>query len=365
MSRKSLNVVIFSNLPSGGASEMAKENIKFLKKNTNTTFIREEMFSPKNLFDYMFFCIFKLSNLHRNLNKRIPKKTNVIIAYHSWLTKSPYILRYSSLPKIYVCQEVMREYYDIYHIKNQTFKEKIVNAIRLPIKNIDKKNLNSSNLVVISNSKLSKMMIDNAYGIKSHLIYPGIDVNKFTKNKNIKKINQVISVGAINILKGYDYLIKVISRIDPDIRPKFLIVGNGYDKRYLMRIKELAKTLKVNLNIRINITEKELIEEYHRSKLFLYSPVHEPFGIVVEEAMASGLPLVVSKDGGGYSEIINIKNGLIFDSYDEQEWADGISNLLANENIIKKYGEYNVAYVNKYYNSEVMNNNLWSVIKSL
>ncbi len=365
MSSNIHNIAIFSNLPSGGASEMAKENIQYLKQKANISFISEENLYPKNILDYLYICIFNLKKLHRQLARKISKENDVIIAYHSWLTKSPYILRYSSLPKIYICQEVMREYYDDRHINNQTLKDKIINIIRMPVKYIDKSNLRSKNLIVVANSKFSKKMIDMVYNVKSLVLYPGINTDKFERIIVRKKLNQVISVGAINSLKGYEFLIEVISKIEKSIRPKFIIVGNGYNKAYLNRIVTLAKTLNVTLKIKVGISEKELIREYHKSKLFLYSPLNEPFGIVVEEAMACGLPLVVAIGGGGYNEIITEKNGLILSRNNHSNWAEAISDLLVNEKILIKYGEYNKSYVKKFYNSKIMNNNLWDVIKSL
>lgn len=259
----------------------------------------------------------------------------------------------------------MREYFDPQHISTQNIKEKIINIIKLPIKYIDKQNLRSRHLTIIANSFFSKNMIDNYYGVSSKVIYPGIDTFAFKQNVSVKKKNQIISVGAINKLKGYEFILQVVSKINKSLRPKLVIVGNGADVKYLINLKELARKLNVSIDCKTNISKALLINEYLKSKLFIYAPINEPFGIVVEEAMAARLPLVVYKKGGGYIEILSENNGLIINNLNIEKWAKQVENLLGNQKLLEKYGKYNMSYVNKNYTAEIMNNNLWKIIQSI
>jgi glycosyltransferase involved in cell wall biosynthesis len=218
------------------------------------------------------------------------------------------------------------------HISIQTFKEKIINILRLPIKYIDKKNIKSKKLTVIVNSNFSKKNIDKIYGISSIVVYPGIDISEFS-NKKIQKKYQIISVGAINPLKGFDTIIKAIGHINKRIRPKLVLVGNGSADNYCNYLFKLAKVCKVDLKIKINISKSELKKEYASSKIFAYAPHNEPFGIVVQEAMASNLPIVVYGKGGGYTEIIDQKNGYIINDRSEKKWQVPLQNY---SEILKK-----------------------------
>jgi glycosyltransferase involved in cell wall biosynthesis len=247
----------------------------------------------------------------------------------------------------------------------QNIKEKLINLLKISIMYIDKRNVKSEGLTIISNSEFSKKSIDKAYKVDSLVIYPGINVKEFIRNTSIKKRNQILSVGAINKLKGYEFIIEVVSKIEKELRPDLVIVGNGGGREYLAKIKKLAKTLHVNLKVKINITRPLLIEEYLASKLFIYAPINEPFGIVVEEAMAAGLPVVGAKNGGGYSEILSNDNGALIDSSDSQLWAKKLSTILRDNAILRKIGQYNFKYVQKYYTDKIMNDNLWKVISSI
>lgn len=365
MEKYKINIATYSNLPSGGALELAQQNLHFLKRHFSIQYLSDSQIKPKNLLDYLCICIFKLPRVHQSLASEIPNTTTVLVAYHSWLTKSPYILRCTHIPKIYICQEVMREYYDNSHKRIQSWKERIINIIRLPIKYIDKENLKSPNLTVVANSLFAKSLIDKSYGVVSKIIYPGIDTSLFREKSKVEKNNQVISVGAINKLKGYEFLLRVISKINQEIRPTLVIVGNGTDQEYVTNLRRMAKEINVKLKIKVNITKSELINEYLKSKLFLYAPVNEPFGIVVEEAMAAKLPLVVYEKGGGYVEILTNKNGLLLDNLNPENWARKTENLLRNKKMQDEYGKYNIKYVVEKYDSKIMNNNLLTLIKSL
>lgn len=69
---------------------------------------------------------------------------------------------------------------------------------------------------------------------------------------------------------------------------------------------------------------------YKYASLAVFPSLYEPFGIVALEAMASGIPVIVS-DTGGLSEIVeNNVNGLKVKANDSNELAHAISYLLDN-----------------------------------
>lgn len=359
-------IAVYSNLPSGGASELMKLNIKYFRdRRIKISKYTDFELLPTNIFNYLLTCIFKLPSTHKAISEKINKKCDALIAYHSWMTKSPHLLRYVSVPKVYICQEALREYYDHEHIKLQTLKERVVNFIRLPIKIIDRKNVMSTKVTIIANSKFSKNIIDKAYQVSSKVIYPGIKVAEFYPINKIKKVNQIISVGAINKFKRYEFIIQVVSSIDKTIRPKLVIVGNGVDDGYTIKLKKLAKKHNVTLTIKTNIPKKNLIEEYRKSKLFIYAPVSEPFGIVVEEAMAAELPIVAYTEGGGYSEITSQENGGLIDNLEIKTWKVELERILRSAKLQDQYGQYNRKYVESKFTEAKMNKEIWQVIQNL
>lgn len=361
----SKELFIYNNLPkSGGARELFRENIIFLRSRFLVNTIPNETFNPRNLLSYLYSCIIENPIHQIRLSKKYKNRNGIYIFYQSWLSKSNLLMRLIDSKKIYICHDVMREYYDDDHIKIQSTKERFINLLRLPIKYLDQYNLGASNLTIIANSQYSKKLIDNVYQVKTTVVYPGVDTAYFKPVNDIKK-NQILSVGSINKLKGYDFLIRVISKVNQIIRPDLILIGNGGDSEYVNKLKNMASDLHVNLKILNNISRKILKTTYNQSKIFMYSPVSEPFGIVVLEAMASGLPIVAYKDGGGYSEILSNKNGYIIDGKDENVWASYILKLLTDNLHYNNISTYNLNYVNKYFDKKNMNINLLNIIKHL
>ena len=97
----------------------------------------------------------------QNYQRKIIRSTNhdILLVYHSWMVKSPSILRFTNKPKIYICHEPMREYYDSAHIQLQNTKEKIVNLLRLPIMFLDRMNIRAKNTTIVANSNYSKELL--------------------------------------------------------------------------------------------------------------------------------------------------------------------------------------------------------------
>lgn len=357
------NYIIYSNLPSGGAKNIFNITKKFLANNLiSTNFINpDSSIKTSNIISYLLEGLLGSYFRHKKALKKFNNKDTILIAYQTWLTNSPHILRLWKGKSLYVCHEPMREYYDAKHIRSQSFINRVVNLIRVPLRRIDAINARSAGLVV-SNSNFSRKAIKNAYGINSVVVYPGINVDNYLKY--YVKINQVITVGAINKLKGYEHVIYVLSKIKDKNRPMLKIIGNGSNKKYEKKLIALAESLNVKIIIKKNIKSVELIKEYSQSKLFLYSPINEPFGVVVLEAMAAGLPLAVYGKGGGYSEILTSNNGLVFSNLNTDDWAKKITLLLNDNPKLLKLSKYNIEHA-KSYKSSVMNNKLLKLIKNL
>jgi glycosyltransferase involved in cell wall biosynthesis len=292
-------------------------------------------------------------------------KSKVLLAYQSWVTKSPIIIRKSIVPVIYICHETPREFYDEEYIKTFSIKEKIVNYIGTIIKKIDMRNIaDKNNIRIIANSKLSATQIEKVYGIKPDVIYPGISLKMFGKNtKRTARKNQVISVGSINKLKNQKFLIECLSKIDSKNRPSLILVGNGGNIDYINDIKKYASNKLVKTKIYQNISDITLVRLYKQSKIFLYSSLNEPFGIVILEALAAGLPIISTKTGG-FSEVISKNNGNLHNDFNPSLWANSINTILKQPILWEKYSSNNYK-LSKNYSDSIMNIKLANIIRSI
>src|SRR5262249_60669713 len=72
--------------------------------------------------------------------------------------------------------------------------------------------------------------------------------------------------------------------------------------------------------------------------VFVHSSQHEPFGMVVIEAMALGKPVVASAEGGPTEVITQNVDGLLAPYGDARAFADAIGRLLADGELRPRVG---------------------------
>jgi len=344
-------IAVVGDLPSGGGELMYKAHLSELRKKYHVTVYRgSKNKRPTNIVAYYKRV---LSDIFKNykLSDKINKNYDIVIAYQSWITKSPIIFPWINIPIVYICNEVPREHYDVELRKTYNIKEWIINnLLLLPIKIIDYLNINNSRIKIkiVTLSKISREMIREVYKINPKIIYPGISNNGYGKyNEYSNRKNQVVCVGAINKYKNQLYIIKVVSKIPKTYRPKVVLVGNGGNKEYIDYLTKYAKTHSVTVNVRLNINRKKLIDIYKNSIALFYAPINEPFGLVVLEGMRAGLPILVSNNGGGYLDVVNERNGYILEN-NINLWAKTYVDLINSRSVWQDYSSYNVKYASKF-----------------
>ena len=144
-----------------------------------------------------------------------------------------------------------------------------------------------------------------------------------------KKI--ILFLGRINWKKGLDILVQsfgMLKREKNDLH--LLIVGNDencYESKVRKWIKE--EGLIDNVTFTGLLTGHEKLEAYAGSDVFVLPSYSENFGMSVIEAMACGLPVIISDQVGLYKEVEKAKAGVVI-STDATHLAESITSLLNN-----------------------------------
>jgi spore coat protein SA len=76
-------------------------------------------------------------------------------------------------------------------------------------------------------------------------------------------------------------------------------------------LRGLARSLDVDLQLLLGVDDERLAALYRSAAVFLFGARAEPFGLVLLEAMASGLPVVAVEEGGVGEIIIHGKTGFL------------------------------------------------------
>ncbi|MDC0204490.1 glycosyltransferase family 4 protein [Flavobacteriales bacterium] len=121
------------------------------------------------------------------------------------------------------------------------------------------------------------------------------DVNNTERSKRVKENPiRLLYVGNLLELKGIKLILmalKDIKRTEYD----FNIVGSGPDEK---RLKAYVQKNNLNVNFLGQKKRNELSEYYLSHDIFVFPSLHDSGGMVVLEAKAHGLPVVVSSFGG-------------------------------------------------------------------
>lgn len=79
---------------------------------------------------------------------------------------------------------------------------------------------------------------------------------------------------------------------------------------------------------------KELVECYHKAHVFVLPSSYEPWGLVVNEAMAAGLPVIVSdKVGAGYDLVEICHSGFVFRYDDTIALSEQMKKIVSDKNL--------------------------------
>lgn len=161
----------------------------------------------------------------------------------------------------------------------------------------------------------------------------------------------LISVGRMVKRKGYDNLLRALAKID-DGKVKLIIVGEGPEKETLLQIIRDE-----NLGDRVLlpgfVTENRKFQYLKCSDLYVLSSVHEGFGIVLQEAMQVGLPILATNYGGQTDIIEDGTNGLLIESNSVDALVNGIKQMLGNRGLMEKCSKENQKKIQEFHAEKI------------
>jgi len=185
-------------------------------------------------------------------------------------------------------------------------KKKIISVVLLIINKIGKMVVSSADGCIVVNKKL-ETVARKKYGSRRVLLtYPNIDLSIFgqTESDEIQTRNfTILFVGRLEPEKGPINVLKVAESLR---NVDFLVVGDGSLKNEMDRIIKEKKLFNVKL---LGVIPHSILPKLYRSADVLLLPSYsEGLPIVMLEAMASELPVIVS-NVGAVGEILKQNEG--------------------------------------------------------
>jgi glycosyltransferase involved in cell wall biosynthesis len=224
--------------------------------------------------------------------------------------------------------------HDIYYAYNTPDSKLLTYYFRNQYKLFDSAKFVFSNSEFTKNEMISKLGIsaDKIFTVYPYfdntLFYPG--KSEFRQGLNLRSGDKIIlSVGSDQPNKNVDTIIKVMTRL-PD---NYILVRIGRTSSTKALIHGLSLEGRVILKEKLG--EQELADIYRGSDLLLFPSLFEGFGSPVVEAMASGLPFIVS-NRGALPEVAG-SAGVISDPLDVDYMVERILDIIEDESKMKRF----------------------------
>lgn len=274
----------------------------------------------KNRKKYALNLLFEVASFRRNTEKTIKEYKFDII--HT-------LGDYSGYCDVYTAQSCHRAWLKI--AQNQTksiigkLKKSTFNPLHRIILGPEDHIINSCKMIISVSNGVKNEILDN-YKVPENkiIVLPnGVNIEKFStqnKDKYRKDIREQYGLNENDFVmifpahqferKGLEYIFKAMNNLN-DNNLHLLIVGRDSSSTY----NSMAKNLGIEKQI-LFTGETPFIERlYAASDIMIFPTIYEPFGLVVTEAMASGLPVIVSKIAGAAEIMNDRKDGILLKDY--------------------------------------------------
>jgi len=220
-----------------------------------------------------------------------------------------------------------------------------ISPVNKVVLSVERKVIEKGSKKIIAVSEGVKMEILENYNVpedKIVVIPNGVDLDEFKPDKvKRRKIREMHGIADDEIVlmfsgyefrrKGLEYIIKALPQVKEEV--KLLVVGKDNPEPY----KKLASKLGVSNKIIFAGFVPDIREYYAASDVFVFPTLYEPFGLVITEALASGLPVIVSEFAGATDIMNDGREGLLLKNpTNPKEIAEKVNILVEDENLRKQ-----------------------------
>ncbi|GHU69641.1 glycoside hydrolase [Bacteroidia bacterium] len=217
----------------------------------------------------------------------------------------------------------------------------------------------TGDLFTVNSTFSMKQLIDLDCPIEKIYKLPvGLNIHLFqvlsSKNKTIEGI-RILFIGRLMALKGPNRVVEICNELkNRNIKFNCIIIGSGelHDT-----ITESIQTYRLEQSVQLieSITQENLIPVMNNSDVFLYPGIYdsdgraETQGLVIQEAQAMKLPVLIPDVGGMQEGILPNITGFVMEENSINAFADKIEYLYQNEDIRLKMGDAARNFVSENY----------------
>ncbi|MBI4685922.1 MAG: glycosyltransferase family 4 protein [Nitrospirae bacterium] len=215
-----------------------------------------------------------------------------------------------------------------------------VNPLHKMLLRIEKK-IFSGTKIIVANSQMVKSQIIHHYNIpesKIKVVYNGVDLKRFSpRNAGLyrdhvrkelgidDKTILILFVGSGFERKGLKTLLRSLSIVNSEENLRLLVIGKGNIKKFM----GIAGKYNTTNAVSFLGPQKDIEKYYAAADIFILPTIYDPFSNATLEAMASGIPVITTRNNGASELITDGKEGFILeDPLDFAALAEKITRAL-------------------------------------
>ena len=302
--------------------------------------ITRPVFCSWRIFPFFLNYTFSVLSLHRLIKQKdihlVHTNTGVIVS-------SALAAKLAGVPHVWHIREWFQEFHSIWPIYSWFITKSSSKVVA--VSNAVAEQFNSRNHVVVVHDGFSReefqvpkenlrTEFQARYGLAGHFV--------------------VGCVGRIKLVrKGQEFLVQATALLKQrGLSIKTLIIGAPFrgNEEHLERMRRMVFELGIEDRVVFTGELKDARGAYAAMDVFaLTSAQPEPFGGVVMEAMAMGLPVIATNIGGSLDQVENDVTGVFVPPGDAAALADAIEKLMSNSELRQRMGEAGVKRIHSHF----------------
>ena len=151
---------------------------------------------------------------------------------------------------------------------------------------------------------------------------------------------QLLCVAHIRPLKGQQTLVEALDRLHNQ-SVELALVGGTKDEHYELELRNLIGELGLGKQIRLvgRLEGDDLAHAYAEADIFVLPSLYEAYGIVIQEAMSFGLPVVASDVGGIPEQVRDGVEGFLVPPGDPSALTEALHRLIEDPELRARMGK--------------------------
>lgn len=219
--------------------------------------------------------------------------------------------------------------------------------------NYNIKHIRSCDYIFALTNHLKNYLSENDVPESKIMLIP--NMIKLSSPPNIVDFPEVLTIGSMGRFvkkKGFDHFLYSLSLLKAKgVKFKAIIAGDGQEKEQLLKLRA-----KLNLIKEVKFTRWVYDKEsfFNEIDIFCLPSLHEPFGIIVLEAMKYGKAIISSASEGPGEIILHGKTGLLSPVADDVSMAGSFQYLITNRDKAKDLARNAYLSLEKNYDMKVV-----------